>query len=59
LSTGVRSGNARFSRTWELLQQNDAAGVGGKGGREATSRDPQPQPFAHPYYWGGFVYTGL
>jgi hypothetical protein len=25
----------------------------------AQRQDLQSHPFAHPYYWGGFVYTGL
>jgi CHAT domain-containing protein len=56
LSTLRRKRATRFTATWNRLQERnrsttgspaDGAGAGGA------------KPFAHPYYWGGFVYTGL
>jgi CHAT domain-containing protein len=59
LTTRHRSGTARFARAWELLQQ-DASETRSKKGRAADrAHSLQARPFAHPYYWGGFVYAGL
>jgi CHAT domain-containing protein len=44
-----RSAETRSSAFWNMLQN-------------ATTKVQerfQSHPFAHPYYWGGFVYTGL
>jgi CHAT domain-containing protein len=46
LRTGRRSAGSRFRGIWDVL------GLGG-GHKSATAK-----PFAHPYYWSGFVYTG-
>jgi len=44
-----RSAKTRFGAFWNMLQT--ASGN--------VQQLFQSRPFAHPYYWGGFVYTGL
>jgi hypothetical protein len=36
-----------------------AAGAPGDRPAPAAGAQSDPPPFSHPYYWGGFVYTGL
>jgi CHAT domain-containing protein len=38
----------RAGTFWNMLQ-----GLG-----KSVQQKFQSHPFAHPYYWGGFVYTG-
>jgi CHAT domain-containing protein/tetratricopeptide (TPR) repeat protein len=45
IKPGRRSGDTRSS-FWNMLHSS-------------TTNTQQSHPFAHPYYWGGFVYTGL
>lgn len=60
LATRSRSGNARFARAWDLLQVEGASEIRGRPDGAGTKDRPlQRRPFAHPYYWGGFVYTGM
>lgn len=51
-----RSADTRAGVLWNLIHVNLANGAT----RKPTDRQrPEPRPFAHPFYWGGFVYTGL
>ena len=59
LQARSRGAGSRFAPAWNILQERAAANNGsasrtGDGEVDLTSR-----PFAHPYYWGAFVYTGL
>jgi CHAT domain-containing protein/tetratricopeptide (TPR) repeat protein len=51
LVTGNRGDNSRFAPIWETFHT-------GASGHPTTSAAPR-RPFSHPYYWGGFIYTGL
>ena len=50
--------DSRFGPIWRTLQEvrSTNASIQATPAREL---DLQSRPFAHPYYWGGFVYTGL
>ena len=52
-----RWGSPRFQAIARKLQAEEeiAAGPSAPAAQDATGRPP----FAHPYYWGGFFYTGL
>jgi CHAT domain-containing protein len=56
LTTRRRSGASRFTAIWEALQEKGSSESKGKDG---TVPDMGARPFQHPYYWAGFVYTGL
>lgn len=56
LGTRTRGGGTRFSATWNSIHERVAAGITD---RLRDSENLKMRPFAHPYYWGGFVYTGL
>jgi len=55
--------DARFLDLWEAIQETVTAAA--KAADDIAKRwadpgpDPNGRPFAHPYYWGGFTYTGL
>jgi CHAT domain-containing protein len=51
LRTGRRSSGSRFKGVWDVLE-NAGAKLGMDGRRKSA------KPFAHPYFWSGFVYTG-
>ncbi len=58
INTRSRAAGSRFAAAWNILHTRAAsdspapdAGTG--------APDPASRPFAHPYYWGAFVYTGL
>ena len=60
LSPEKRSVPGRFAAIWNALREADAErGRHGKGksGRLAAAGLDQ-RPFAHPYFWAAFVYTG-
>lgn len=46
----------RFIATWDRLQDRNRSAAGSTTEGIGTA---SAKPFAHPYYWGGFVYTGL
>ena len=49
---------ARLAAVSQRLQRDD--GKTAQNSPAPAASDPGKQaPFAHPYYWGGFVYTGL
>jgi CHAT domain-containing protein len=56
LSTLRRTRSVHFDPIWGHLQDRNRSATGST--NESTSA-PVPRPFVHPYYWGGFVYTGL
>ena len=57
LTTRRRTGSSRMAAIVRSLQMPDA---GTSVGQPAPPDDTKGQPpFSHPYYWGGFVYTGL
>jgi CHAT domain-containing protein len=56
LTTRHRSGGSRFAVIWRTLQEKAGPGTSGT---EGTALDPGARPFHHPYYWAGFIYTGL
>jgi CHAT domain-containing protein len=58
LATMRRARSTRFNATWSRLQ-NRGGGATGSSSSPANQVAPVTRPFAHPYYWGGFVYTGL
>jgi CHAT domain-containing protein len=49
LKSRRRSGESLFARLWDEIQSAPSK----------MQRYLQSRPFSHPYYWGGFVYTGL
>jgi CHAT domain-containing protein len=51
-----RSTDTRSGALWNLIQA-DVSRAGLR--KTAGKQKPEPRPFAHPFYWGGFVYTGL
>ena len=56
LATRRRAASSRFAAISERLQMR----AGDDKPIAATAVDAKkPRPFAHPYYWGGFTYTGL
>jgi CHAT domain-containing protein len=50
-----RARSARFAPVWTRLQTRNLSGPGSP----TETAMPSVRPFAHPYFWGGFVYTGL
>ena len=56
LSTLRRTRSTRFDPIWGHLQDRNRSATGSPAESASAAR---PRPFAHPYYWGGFVYTGL
>jgi len=54
--TSVRARSARFTESWKILQKRSGPE---DAGRKTLPAENMTAPFAHPYYWGGFVYTGL
>lgn len=59
----VAAGRLARRHLVEINQDMDpkvrATRMGGASPSNAKAATAQPKPFAHPYYWGGFVYTGL
>jgi CHAT domain-containing protein len=55
----LRRADSRFGSVWRILQGKRATEVASVQGAPAEDKSLQSRPFAHPYYWGGFVYTGL
>ena len=56
LATSRRPVNSRFGTISQRLQ----ARAGGATEAQSVAADLHNRaPFAHPYYWGGFVFTGL
>jgi CHAT domain-containing protein/DNA-binding transcriptional regulator YbjK len=60
LRTRHRAADSRFATAWNILHKravsSDESPTSRAGGGVG---DLTSQPFAHPYYWGAFVYTGL
>lgn len=56
--TNRRRVAARLVAVSQRLQRDDAAATQNTPAPAAPDMGKRP-PFAHPYYWGGFVYTGL
>ncbi|MBO0765243.1 MAG: CHAT domain-containing protein, partial [Hyphomicrobiaceae bacterium] len=53
LTSGQRSTSSRFAGLWEALA------AGSEVGPQTNSAPGAKRPFEHPYFWAGFVYTGL
>jgi CHAT domain-containing protein len=53
LTRGQRSPSSRFAALWEALVART------ENVPQATSDPRAKRPFEHPYFWAGFVYTGL
>jgi CHAT domain-containing protein len=54
--------NTRFALIWAWLQQRDKAQaqkMGREGSHAVRMAKIGERLFAHPYFWGGFIYTGL
>jgi CHAT domain-containing protein/tetratricopeptide (TPR) repeat protein len=49
-----RAADSRFALAWNNLQSRATTSAHNDGTTDLLSK-----PFAHPYYWGAFVYTGL
>jgi CHAT domain-containing protein len=45
--------DSRFALSWNIIQNRTGEA------NNAGTHDPSSQPFAHPLYWGAFIYTGL
>jgi len=61
LNGGRRSEATRFAAVWNALLDADAergAQAKGRKGKQAAA-GLDGKPFAHPYFWAGFVYTGF
>jgi CHAT domain-containing protein len=48
-------GHTRFASIWAWLNTKIKAGVP----EETAQAHPDEKPFAHPYFWGGFIHLGL
>jgi len=48
----------RRSRNRGLVQWIDP-GTGSTEGKARTKAKAVARPYAHPYYWAGFIHTGL
>ena len=59
LSSRNRGGDVRFALTWSQSYDKAVAAVTALGNAWTEDESLKSRPFAHPYYWGGFVYTGL
>jgi CHAT domain-containing protein len=59
LASRLRSPDTHFDEIANTLQ--DTTSLPASAGRKVEVDDQtlQTRPFAHPYYWGGFIYTGL
>jgi CHAT domain-containing protein len=59
LASRLRSPDTHFDEIANALQ--DKTSLPASAGRKVEVDDQtlQTRPFAHPYYWGGFIYTGL
>jgi CHAT domain-containing protein len=51
--------DSRFGSIWRTLHDHRGTPASVQGAPAQHQDDLQSPPFAHPYYWGGFVYTGL
>ena len=58
LTTRRSTTTSRLAAIVRSFQARDADGSAGKLAVRRKGDEVQP-PFAHPFYWGGFVYTGL
>jgi len=60
LSTSRRGEATRFAGVWNALEE--AGAERGKHAKRRQGKQPaaslDEKPFAHPYFWSGFVYTG-
>jgi len=59
LSAQSRRTDTRFNAIWGELQKRLGSAVGVKTPAADEARGADSRPFQHPFYWGGFVYTGL
>jgi len=56
----LQRGSTRHAAVWNRLRTRGEAGTGAPdGAAKADHAGSGHRPFAHPYFWGGFVYTGL
>jgi CHAT domain-containing protein len=55
LKSRRRSSATIFAAIWDTLQEKIASTLRDSAPDEENLQSP---PFEHPYYWGGFVYTG-
>jgi CHAT domain-containing protein len=53
LTRGQRSASSRFAKLWEALAAETELA------RRTTPAPSGRRPFEHPFFWAGFVYTGL
>ena len=58
LMSRSRGEQTRSAAIWNLLQEKVAAATTALKSYFRNRFDQNSRPFAHPYYWSGFVYTG-
>jgi CHAT domain-containing protein len=58
IKSRTRSLKTRFGLLWNLLQEIERKIIAANS-RMTDGRNMQSRPFAHPVYWGGFIYTGM
>jgi CHAT domain-containing protein len=61
LSAGRRGEVTRFAGVWKALERGSpghSKSAGGGDKKQAAMESPGDRPFAHPYFWSGFIYTG-
>ena len=49
----------RRSRNSALVEWVKPAAAKTKGKKSADAGKPVARPYAHPYFWAGFIHTGL
>jgi len=59
LARGQRSASSRFAGIWEALKGRSPSTRSGKAEKRKPAPAAQARPFQHPFFWAGFVYTGL
>ena len=49
----------RRSRNNALIEWDAPYGSSGEGTKRSVDTDRIARPYAHPYFWAGFIHTGL